>query len=361
MDAVSDLENVTLALAARLPFVSIVIPTFERDHLLCETMRLALSQDYPCYEVIVVDQTPHVSDEVASLVESADARLTYLQSETPNLPAARNAGVAVARGDVIVFIDDDVLIGPEYIRGHARRYADPSVGAVMGLTLAVDESDEPGAVQSALALFGLIRQMPDGAFQVRSVVGCNSSYRREALVRAGLSDERFAGCGEGEDTDLSFRVGRLGFDLVYDPSVRLTHLSARIGGCAARDPANEHRFHDERCLLHLFLLLKHRVMFGFQRTSAEMWGAYRWYTLNRSTVRSPLRLLHRHWRFFEHFLKASWMLRFQNPHHVTIASRKRAPFVSVAIPHTIGNRCRLTRSKWRSTIPTRARRPLVSR
>ena len=149
------------------------------------------------------------------------------------------------------------------------------MGAVMGLTLAVDESDEPGAVKSALALFGLTRQMPDGAFQVQSVIGCNSSYRREALVHAGLSDERFAGCGYGEDTDLSFRVGLLGFDLVYDPVVRLTHLSARNGGCAARDPAKAHRFHDERCLLYLFLLLKHRVMFGFQRASAEMWGAYR--------------------------------------------------------------------------------------
>ncbi len=218
MNATSDIGNMTLAPAARLPFVSIIIPTFERGHLLCDTMRLALSQDYPYYEVIVVDQTPHVSDEVASFVGLADTRLIYIQPETPNLPAARNAGVAVARGDVIVFIDDDVLIGPEYIRGHAMRYADPSVGAVMGLTLAVDESDEPCAVQRALALFGLTRQMPDGAFQVQSVVGCNSSYRRDALMRAGLSDERFAGCGIGEDTDLSFRVGLLGFDLVYDPS-----------------------------------------------------------------------------------------------------------------------------------------------
>ena len=90
-----------------------VIPTYQRGDVLADTISMALRQDYRNFEVIVVDQSPETPPRVRALLKaSADRPLRYLRLSTPNLPGARNAGVRAATGEIIVFIDDDVVIGP---------------------------------------------------------------------------------------------------------------------------------------------------------------------------------------------------------------------------------------------------------
>src|SRR5437879_5683771 len=115
--------------------VSLIIPTYSRGEVLCDTIRMALAQTYPDFEVIVVDQTPVVAPKVAAYIESLGESIQYHQLSPPNLPAARNVGVRSAAGDVVIFIDDDVCIQPDYIASHVRNYQDGSIGAVMGVTL----------------------------------------------------------------------------------------------------------------------------------------------------------------------------------------------------------------------------------
>ena len=112
------------------PPVSVVIPTYNRGEVLCQTMALALAQDYPDFEVIVVDQSAAPPQAVLSFVRTAPTGLRYFRLSTPNLPAARNFGVGQARGEIIVFIDDDVIVGPEYAAMHARNYRDVSESRV---------------------------------------------------------------------------------------------------------------------------------------------------------------------------------------------------------------------------------------
>ena len=73
---------------------------------------------------------------------------------------------------------------------------------MLGLTFEGDMS-ESEVLDSTLAKFGLVERLPDGKCLVETVVGCNCSFRKSAILAAGMSDERFTGSGWGEDTDLA--------------------------------------------------------------------------------------------------------------------------------------------------------------
>ena len=280
------------------PPVSIVIPTYNRGEILCQTIKMALAQDYPDFEVIVVDQTQDPPEKVRAFVAAADKRLRYVRRDTPNLPAARNAGVRIARGEIIVFIDDDVVLDPGYVRSHVARYGNPVLGAVTGMTLAPSPggNDEAEMLKMRLGAFGIKERLEDGCFRTYAIEGCNCSFRKEAIIRAGMFDERFTGSAWGEDTDLALRVKHQGYLLVLDPKVRLVHLALESGGCQNRDARNEH-VASEHHRLFLYHVIKNRSIFGTARMIFILWGAYRACALNRESLGSPLTFVRRHWRF----------------------------------------------------------------
>ena len=287
------------------PPVSVVIPTYNRGEILCQTMAMALAQDYPDFEVIVVDQTPEPPQAVRAYVEAAGERLRYVHRPVPNLPAARNAGVRMARGEIIVFIDDDVVIGTGYVASHAAKYRNRALGGVTGITLSPGDDDEAAVLRRCLGAFWMRTRLADGSFETYSMEGCNCSLRREAIIRAGMFDERFTGSAWGEDTDLGLRVKHLGYLLVLDPRIRLVHLALRTGGCGNRS-ATEKRVLREHHRFFIYHIMKNRTIFGSARMFAILWRSYRTYALNRQTLRSPLIFATNHWRFLCDLSNAVW-------------------------------------------------------
>ncbi|MBC7234416.1 MAG: glycosyltransferase [Chloroflexi bacterium] len=91
-----------------MPTASIVIPTYNRAHLLGEALASLLAQTYGDWEALIVDDgsTDHTAEVVASL---ADARIRYLYQNHGERSAARNRGLTEALGDYIAFLDDDDL------------------------------------------------------------------------------------------------------------------------------------------------------------------------------------------------------------------------------------------------------------
>jgi glycosyltransferase involved in cell wall biosynthesis len=89
------------------PSVSVIIPTFNRAHLITKAIRSILEQTYPVFEIIVVDDGS--GDNTHQIVNSVnDARLRYIRHPTnKGLAEARNTGLAHAGGDLIAFLDSD--------------------------------------------------------------------------------------------------------------------------------------------------------------------------------------------------------------------------------------------------------------
>ncbi|MGB0564714.1 MAG: glycosyltransferase family 2 protein, partial [Spirulinaceae cyanobacterium] len=116
------------------PFVSVIIPTYGREELLVDSIADTLGQTYPQFEVLVVDQTPEHTPAVAAyLQEQADqGAIRWLRLPWASLPGARNLGVRQARGEIVVFIDDDIQMPPGYLAAHVQNYQRPDVGVVAG-------------------------------------------------------------------------------------------------------------------------------------------------------------------------------------------------------------------------------------
>lgn len=226
------------------PFISLIIPTYQREAVLRATLQDALRQDYPAYEVIVVDQTAaHEPETEAALAEGADrGKLIWLRVDWASLPRARNVGIRQAQGDIVVFIDDDVQLPPDFLANHARHYQNPEIGAIAGrvldrLKLADDptlliEQLPPEANDPAIAWYHLDLVHTVQPQRVLSARGCNMSFRRSLFTQHHLwFDERFRGSAVREESDVCLRLRATGLMIWYDPAAWLVHLGEETGGC----------------------------------------------------------------------------------------------------------------------------------
>jgi GT2 family glycosyltransferase len=228
------------------PFVSVIIPTYGREAVLRETLGNVLQQDYPHYEVIVVDQTlNHEAETVAYLEELAAKQQIRLFNVTwASLPGARNYGVRRAVGEIIVFLDDDVILPPGFLAAHLKNYLQrPEIGAVAGrvfdrMKLADFGSDlviedlPPEAMDPGVGLYHLNLVHTVKPQRVLTARGCNMSFRRELFEKHDLwFDERFRGSAVREESDFCLRIRKTGYQIWYDPEAHLVHLGEETGGC----------------------------------------------------------------------------------------------------------------------------------
>ncbi|HBE21356.1 MAG TPA: glycosyltransferase [Cyanobacteria bacterium UBA11149] len=253
-----------------LPLLSVIIPTYgpnapSRDKLLRDTLANVLEQDYPSFEIIVVDQTPTHDPQTQAYLEklAGEKKIDWYRVNWASLPGARNYGVRRASGEIIVFIDDDIIMPPGYLAAHARNYSNPEIGTVAGRVFDKMKLSETGnwkegeAVREDLVkklpqlnLKRQVEELPPQAMdpgiawyyidlvhtikpqQVISARGCNMSYRREIFTKHGVwFDERFRGSAVREESDFCLRLRKTGYKIWYSPEAYLVHLAEETGGC----------------------------------------------------------------------------------------------------------------------------------
>ncbi len=228
------------------PSISVIIPTYGREEPLRDTISDVLAQDYPDFEILIVDQTsthqPETQTYLQTLAESK--KIEWFRLDWANLPGARNYAIERSKGDIILFIDDDVRMQPNYLQNHAKNYQEkPNVGAVAGrvfdrmklsdsggdLTI---ETLSPEAMNPGIAWYHIDLVHTIKPQQVLSARGCNMSFRREVFDKYGLRfDERFRGSAVREESDFCLRFRKTGYIIWYDPEASLIHLGEETGGC----------------------------------------------------------------------------------------------------------------------------------
>ncbi len=207
--------------------LSLVIPTHNRKDVLCHCLAAATNQDYPDYEVIVVDDGS--TDSTGEMVQREFPQVRYLRQEPNRGPAAaRNRGIEIATGEVVAFTDDDCLLPPDFLSrlmdGY-RRY--PEVAGVGGYLEASKEvlQRNPFARYEAYVTHRVYRAGPEeylGGFECPAGGTNSMSYCRRVLREVGGFDESFP-YAAGEDADLKWRVVQQGYRLLYIP-VKVVHL-----------------------------------------------------------------------------------------------------------------------------------------
>ncbi len=248
--------------ASQIPRVAIIVPTVDREQVLCDTLQCLLVQNYPHLELLVVDQTNRHEPATERFLSDAEAagRLRRIHLSTASVTKARNVGIQQAQGDIVLFCDDDVMAGPEWASYHAENYADPTVGGVSGQVL------EPGEVPTDVRPVGRITRCgrmilnfcSTQRMDVQHAKGCNMSFRKDAAYQAGLFDTRFSRPALLEEADFSFRVRKLGYRIVFDPRASLRHLAWARGG-------QQTRTHDRVSYYYHFLRFK--MLFALKNMS----------------------------------------------------------------------------------------------
>lgn len=253
-DATGALPDLPPCLAGRraaladAPAITVVIPTHGRPQRVVGAVAAVLDCDYPpqLADVVVVDNTPP-DDATRTAVARAfgdERRVRYLRCDTPGSAAARNAGAALARGELVAFADDDVLADRDWLAELATAFADdPLTDCVTGAILPL-ELETPA--QQLVERFGgfhkgfapqrwSLREPPAGEplfpFTAgRFGSGGNVAFRTAALRALGGYDE-LLGNGTpsqaGEDFELLLRTVRAGHRLAYQPTAEVRHLHRR--------------------------------------------------------------------------------------------------------------------------------------
>lgn len=213
------------------PRFSIVINTLNRGEVLRKNLESYRWIKYNGeFEVIVVNgpSTDNSEEVIASWLPHIRAE----KCEVANLSVSRNIGICMARGDIVAFIDDDAIPEPEWLTQLAEAYADPMVGAVGGFVFnhtgyefqyrycLVDRFGNADLSQT--------ESMPHLCFPksglIPHLLGCNSSFRRSALLEIGGFDEEYEYFLD--ETDVCLRIVDAGYIIVQLPNAFVHHKYA---------------------------------------------------------------------------------------------------------------------------------------
>lgn len=199
------------------PRVTVVVPAFNASSTLPLCLRALANQDYPreAYEVVVVDDGS--TDETATIARSAGVRVLSQPNQGPAV--ARNAGVAAATGEIVLFTDADCAPAADWIRQMVAPLADPEIAGVKG-SYRTQQRDV--VARLAQCEFEERYDRLDRQPLIDFVDSYAAAFRIEALHRAGGFDPAFPRANN-EDVDLSYRLARLGYRLVFNRQAVVYH------------------------------------------------------------------------------------------------------------------------------------------
>ncbi len=214
--------------------LSVCIVTYERPTFLERCLRSCAGSLDPIQEVVVVDASAEDRGaEVNSLAEELGLSVRYVW--TPGLAGwmtrSRNEALRWVEGDVIAFIDDDVVVSPEWARAMGDAFADPTVAAVGGRTRnnIPGEEDYPHPIGRYLPegrLTDGFASCPDSPVEVDHGIGANMAFRRAILADLGGFRDDYPGTALREDTDMFLRVRAIHGRVLFVPEALVDHLPA---------------------------------------------------------------------------------------------------------------------------------------
>jgi glycosyltransferase involved in cell wall biosynthesis len=225
--------------------VSVVLPTMNRGEDMRAFLESLRAQSVLPDELVVVDAGDPVEAILVRGLEGSGIELVYTRSE-PGTSLQRNVGIDLARGAYLFFLDDDMVLEPDYIERSLEAFElpmDPPVGGVMGSQLNIP-ADSPlkravyhflGVTHNApgddcqLYVHGGVRWLadPSRVVPIPAAATGRVAYRAECLEQEKFS-EFLPGYTFAEDVELAVRIARR-WTIVHQPAARLDHRHSAAG------------------------------------------------------------------------------------------------------------------------------------
>ncbi len=224
--------------------LSIVIPTYKREKVLINTLEFLLSHALTTkgfLELILVDQTSqHELETEHRLLEWKDTdTIKWLRLDQPHLTRSMNLGLLKARGDIVLFTDDDIIPNENLIEKHLSAHrTKPHVWAVAGQVLQPGQSPEPipyipkGGQLKRYLNFPF--RSTEGVYVENAMAGNLSVKRNQALAIGGFDENFKPPVASRFETEFAKRLVASGGKVWFEPKASIHHLQAKSGGTRSK-------------------------------------------------------------------------------------------------------------------------------
>lgn len=199
------------------PYISVIIPARDAAQTIAACLHAVLNQNHVegSYEVILVDDGSR--DQTAAIGERMGVKVVLQENAGP--AAARNAGAAVARGEILAFTDADCRPAPNWLAELVRPFDDHVVVGVKGAYRTDQRGLVPRFVQGEYSFkYRRLASLP----QIDFIDTYSAAYRRAVFLANGGFDAAFP-VPSVEDQELSFRLARKGYKMVFAPEAVVYH------------------------------------------------------------------------------------------------------------------------------------------
>lgn len=212
------------------PTVSVIVPAFNEEKVICRTIDSLLHSRYPNFDIIVIDDgsTDNTYKDVVNKYGSEE-RVRIFTKANGGKAQATNYGILQTQAEIIVSLDADTILRPTAIANLVRHFADPKIGAIAGnakvgnriniLTYwqALEYITSQNLERRAFGLLNCISVVP----------GAIGAWRRELIIKAG----GYATDTLAEDADLTLSILRMGYKIDYEENaIALTEAPDTVKG-----------------------------------------------------------------------------------------------------------------------------------
>lgn len=218
--------------------ISVIIPTYYREEILLNTIRLLFEQEFKASEIMVVDQTPVQPLMIENQLKNWDKEglIRWIKYSPPSVTKAMNYGALRAVSDILLFLDDDIIPAVDLIKNHLVAYNENKyIWAVVGRIIQPWQNDDLQVEK--ITSYKDRKKRKDFDFNstqrtfIDEAMAGNLSIIKKKFVEIGGFDENF-GCYRFEK-EFAERVVQRGGRVLYEPSAIIRHLKAKKGGTRA--------------------------------------------------------------------------------------------------------------------------------
>lgn len=241
-DVVVAYKNKKNACYARLyrPMVSVLIPAWNEETGIIETIKTILKSTYKNLEIIVVnDGSTDNSDKlIRSFIRSYNARcrkqkiknkinIVYQYKENGGKGTALNTAIKLSKGEILLSIDADCVVMKDTIKNFVNYFVDPNVMAAVGNVKIGNTQKIVGVIQYLEFLFSFYFKKADSVVNTIYIIGgAAGAFRREVFEKVGF----YSTTNITEDIELSVRIQQAGMKIVYaSDAIVYTEGASRLG------------------------------------------------------------------------------------------------------------------------------------
>jgi len=236
------MQNTNIHTSISRPRVSVILPTYNRAGIISKCIDSVLLQSYNNWELIICDDcSTDNTEEVCRQYSAKMPNIQYVKSSVRNgLPRNRNIGLRRAKGELVFFIEDDLFLENNCLATLVTTYDNLKVNNSVGgiaprlivKNMMVYPDKEPFIFNK---LTGEITNnymvCSDHVSEVVTVHACSLYAKATLEMVGGYEENAYVGNFVREETDLNFRIKKLGYKFYFQPNAVAQHNQIKSGGC----------------------------------------------------------------------------------------------------------------------------------